>query len=107
MSENKFDFGTSLVTGIVAAAAVTASTAGTAITIATCTTDHQYLAIVNTLNQNCWVTYNGVRAWWIPVNTSIWVDAKMSQRQFRAAKIIGIYHDGVQPTTGSIAVTLS
>ena len=107
MRDNQYDFGTSLVTGIVAAAAVTASTAGTAVTIATCTTDHHYLAITNTLNQNCWVTYNGVRVWWLPANASIFVDGKINQRQFRATKIIGIYHDGVQPTTGSIAVTLS
>ncbi len=102
-----FDFGSSLVAENVAAAAVTASTAGTAITVVTCTTDHRVIWVTNSLNQDVWLTYNGVKAFWLPAGTPFAGDLNPACRALRATKIIGVYHDGVQPTTGKIAVTIS
>jgi hypothetical protein len=107
MSPPVFDFGNSLVAEAVAAAAVTASTAGTAITVVTCTTDHRLMVVTNSLNQPVWLTYNGVKAVWLPASTPFALDLNPACRALRATKIVGVYHDGVQPTTGKIAVTIS
>jgi hypothetical protein len=107
MAKPHYDFGSTLVAEVVAAAAVTASTAGTAITIVTCTTDHRVMLVTNSLDQPVWLTYNGVKAIWLPAATPCAIDLSPNMRELRAAKIIGVYHDGVQPTTGKIAVTIS
>lgn len=102
-----YDFGSALVAEVVAAAAVTASSAGTAITIVTGTSDHRVIWVTNSLNQDVWITYNGVKAFWLPAGTPFAGDLSPNKRVMRKDKIIGVYHDGVQPTTGKIAVTLA
>ena len=102
-----YDFGSTMVAANLAAASVTASTAGTAITVATCTSDHRMMVVTNSFDQPVWLTYNGVAAVWLPAGTPFALDMSPNQRCFRSGKIVGVFHDGVQPTTGKIAVTLS
>lgn len=107
MSGPFYDFGSTLVTGSVAAASVTAATAGTAITIATCTSDHKIIMVTNDLDKAVWLTYNGVKAIRLPASTPCAIDLSANHRELRATKIIGVYHDGAQPTSGTIAVMMS
>lgn len=101
------DFGSGLVAAAVAAASITTTTAATAVTIVTCTTDHTVLVVTNDLDKPVWLTYDGVKAFRLPAATPFAIDLNPNKRQLRAAKIIGVYHDGVQPTSGQIAVTVS
>lgn len=107
MSGPFYDFGSNLVAEAVAAASITASTAVTAITVVTCTTDHKIMVVTNDLDKAVWLTYNGVKAIRLPAATPFALDLSPNNRELRATKIIGVYHDGAQPTTGKIAVTIS
>jgi hypothetical protein len=102
-----YDFGSSLVAGNLAAASITHSSAATADTVVTCTTDHTIIWVTNSLDQPVWLTYDGVKAFWLPAGIPFSGDLNQGRRALRATKIIGVYHDGVQPTTGKIAVTLT
>jgi Asp/Glu/hydantoin racemase len=94
------------VVGVLAAASVTASTAGTAITLVTCTRDHKLLLVPNTLNQDCMLTYNGADLFPLLSGLPAVIDLRANELDARAARVVGIYHLGVAPTTGRVGATL-
>lgn len=102
-----YHFKSSLVAEAVAAASITGNSAGTAVTIVTTTTDHKFCMVTNSLNQDVWLTYDGTKAVWLPAGTPCAIDLSPNMREFNSGKIIGVYYDTAQPTTGKIAVTVS
>lgn len=85
-------------------AAVTGTNAGTANTIITLNADRSILQILNSLNTDVSITYNGVEYWRLEANDSFIVDLRSNGLKLGSGKIIGIFYNTV-PTAGTIRVT--
>lgn len=89
----------------IAAASVTHSSAATADTIITTNRPRRCLLITNSFDKAVMVTFNGADLIELPAFTPFTVDAGSDELQFDNAKVVGVYHMGVQPTTGRMSVT--
>ncbi len=92
--------------GRLAFGGVTGSSAGTANAVATLTRDRYIVYVVNSLNQEVSITYDGVEiARFETTDRAMVIDLRTSGLKMESGKIIGVYHQGVAPTGGSIRVT--
>lgn len=94
------------VPGSLAFGSVTGTTPGTANTIVTTTSDHKIVLVLNSLNADVMLTYNGSDWVPLPAGTPFSVDMSPNERCLRAGKIIGIYYLASAPTSGRIGVSL-
>lgn len=90
-------------TGRLAAASVTHTTAGTADTVKTFTGGRRILLCTNSLDKETELTWAGADFIYLPAGTPFSIDLGASSLAAANNVTIGIYHLGVQPTTGSIA----
>ena len=98
-------YGLSAQVGSIAAASVTASTVGTANTVITLSRDRRLLKISNTLNQPVMLAYNSADFFVLAANESCILDLSPAQLCMLDTKVLGIYHLGTQPTSGTLYVT--
>ncbi|MDE2255577.1 MAG: hypothetical protein KGL42_15110 [Betaproteobacteria bacterium] len=96
-------------TGRLAFGSVTPTTAATAATLLTITGDKSLLVILNSLDTDCSLTYNGsgtaVEFIRLEAGESTVLDLNQAGKFMRSAKVIGAYNNGSAPTAGSIRVT--
>lgn len=86
-------------------AAITGTSAGTANTIITLNADRSILQVLNSLNTDVSLTYNGVEYWRLEANDSFIVDFRSNGLKVVSGRIIGIFYNTV-PTAGTIRVTV-
>lgn len=92
--------------GRLAAAGVTASAVGSCNILVTLTANRHNLLLINSLNQDVSIAYNGVETFRLEAGESFALDLRMANFRFRTGKTLCVYHNGVAPTTGSIRATL-
>lgn len=91
-----------------AAASITAgnSSAGTALTIMTLSGATKIVAILNSLNQDVSLTYNGTEvSRFESGDGGLSFDLDTNGLQWASGAVIGIFHNGTAPSTGSIRIT--
>ncbi len=91
--------------GLVAYTAVTHTTAATADTIITITSPKRVVVVTNSLDKEVYLTWAGVKSFYLPALTSIALDFGTNSLQAANGIVIGVYHLGVAPTVGNIAVS--
>ncbi len=91
--------------GLVAYTVVTHTTAATADTIITITGNRRIVVVTNSLDKEVYLTWAGVKSFYLPAATSMSLDFGTNSLQAAAGIVIGVYHLGVAPTVGNIAVS--
>ena len=91
--------------GEVAFGTVTHTTAATADTILTLTGPRRILLVTNSLDKEVYLTWAGVKKFYLPALGAISIDFGTNSLQANDAVVIGVYHLGVAPTVGRIAIS--
>lgn len=91
----------------VSQASITSSNAnaGTAFPIMTLTRNTKIFEVLNSLNQDCSITLNGVETFRLEAGDKFLLDVGSDGLYMAAGTVVGIYQNGTPPTTGSIRIT--